>query len=328
MKKILKRILKIIICILIVIAVLLLIAFVYHRIMLKIENKYTGIENAPGILVDVNGHKMHVYTEGQGDKILVFMAGFGSTCPYIEFKPLYEKLSDKYRIVVVERAGYGYSEDTDVSRDMDTILDETRIALQLANITGKYILVPHSMSGIEAIYWVNKYPEEIEGICAIDISTCGYYQEAEKYNNMISNWESINKSSVIATKIGLHRLPFVYSALNKNGITNEEWKIQKAMFFKNASCNAVVNEGINIYSNSLVVDEDNISKEIPIITFISSQMQEVYMSNANINWQEILEKFTSKFENGKTVFVESSHMIHTDKPEFIAEKIVEFLENK
>lgn len=100
------------------------------------------------------------------------------------------------------------------------------------------------------------------------------------------------------------------------------------MFFKNALCNAVVNEGINMYSNSLVVDEDNISKEIPIITFISSQMQEVYMSNANINWQEILEKFTSKFENGKTVFVESSHMIHTDKPEFIAEKIVEFLENE
>lgn len=325
MKKVLKKIFKIIMYIILAIAILLGIVFIYHRIMLRVESKYTNIEKAPGIVVEVNGHKMHVYTEGTGDKTLVFMAGFGSTCPYIEFKPLYSKLSDKYSIVVIEKAGYGYSEDTEVSRDIETMLFENRTALKLANITGKYILVPHSISGTEAIYWLNMYPEEIEGICAIDISTSEYYNELESITDgAVSNWWNNNKSIVFATKIGLQRLPFVYNMLNKAGLTNEEWKIQKAMFFKNAYGNAVVNEGKTMWSNSLALNQDNLPKDIPVLTFVSSQMQNTYMSNANINWKKILEDFTSKFEKNETVFIDSSHMIHTDKPEVIAEKIIEF----
>ena len=79
--------------------------FVYNKIMLKLELRYTSPENAPGNIVYVNDHRMHVYTEGSGEKTLVFMAGFGETSPYIEFKPLYSKLSNKYRIVVIEKTG-------------------------------------------------------------------------------------------------------------------------------------------------------------------------------------------------------------------------------
>ena len=40
----------------------------------------------PGRMVDVAGHKMHVYSVGEGDKTLVLMAASGTVCPSLDFK--------------------------------------------------------------------------------------------------------------------------------------------------------------------------------------------------------------------------------------------------
>ena len=52
------------------------------------------------------------------------------------------------------------SQMVDEQRDIDTMLSETRMALEKAGIEGPYVLCPHSMSGLEALYWAQKYPEE------------------------------------------------------------------------------------------------------------------------------------------------------------------------
>lgn len=55
-------------------------------------------------MVEVNDHNMHIYVEGQGDTTLVFMSGGGGTSsPMLDFKSLYSLLSDKYRVIVVEK---------------------------------------------------------------------------------------------------------------------------------------------------------------------------------------------------------------------------------
>jgi hypothetical protein len=46
-----------------------------------------------GELVEVNGHNMSVYTEGDGDKTFVFMSGSGTCSPILDFKSLYSLLS-------------------------------------------------------------------------------------------------------------------------------------------------------------------------------------------------------------------------------------------
>lgn len=58
------------------------------------------------------------------------MSGGGTCFPVLDFKSLYSLLSDEYKIVVVEKAG----------------------------LQAPYILFPHSMSGIEALYWAQQYP--------------------------------------------------------------------------------------------------------------------------------------------------------------------------
>ena len=146
---------------LIITITLLLIFVLFHQIMLKSEEP---LRTPLGQLVEVDGHKMSVYAEGSGDKTLVFLSGSETPSPILDFKSLYSLLSDTHKIVVVERFGYGFSDVVDTPRDIDTVLGETRAALVAAGVNGPYVLCPHSMSGLEALYWAQQYPEEVEAI--------------------------------------------------------------------------------------------------------------------------------------------------------------------
>ena len=42
-----------------------------------------------------------------------------------------------------------------------------------------YILVPHSFSGIETLYWAQTYPEEIKAICGLDPAVPEYQEVAK-----------------------------------------------------------------------------------------------------------------------------------------------------
>ncbi len=73
-------------------------------------------------------------------------------------------MSDEYKIAVVEKFGYGFSDVVDKSRDIDSVLEDTRATLNAAGLHAPYVLCPHSMSGLEALYRAQKYPEEVTAI--------------------------------------------------------------------------------------------------------------------------------------------------------------------
>ena len=130
--------------------VLLLASFTYHRLALQREK----VSLKPmGQMVSVNGHDMSIFVKGEGAQILVFLSGAGTASPILDFKDLYDGLSKQYKIVVVERVGYGYSEDTSKSRDVSEVLLETRQALARAHVSGPYIILSHSMASLETLLW-------------------------------------------------------------------------------------------------------------------------------------------------------------------------------
>ena len=122
-----------------------------------------------GIKVEVNGTSLNVYTEGNGDVTIVFMAGNGVTCPVFEYKPLYHRMSTKYRVAVIEKAGYGFSGSAKTPRTIENLVEEDREALKKAGIQPPYVLAAHSYSGFETVYWANTYPDEVKAVLSIDM---------------------------------------------------------------------------------------------------------------------------------------------------------------
>ncbi len=132
------------------------------------------------MMVSVNGPQMHVYSQGAGDLVLVFIVGSGARSPALNFELLYDPLSDEYRIAVIERSGYGWSETGSTPREMDTLLSENRKALELAGITPPYVIFAHSMGALEAIAWANQFPHEVLAIIGLDPAVPETYRYLQK----------------------------------------------------------------------------------------------------------------------------------------------------
>ena len=292
---------------------ILLIFVLFHQIMLKVEEPL----RAPlGQLVEVDGHKMSVYTEGTGDKTLVFLSGSDTPSPILDFKSLFSLLSDEYRIVVVERFGYGFSDIVDKPRDIATVLSETRAALAAADIGGPYVLCPHSMSGLEALYWAQQYPEEVEAIVGLDMAVPDAYENFK--NNVF-----MNAASQFNAKTGIIRLLPLLNELDcvKHGtLTEEEKKIAHALQYKNFSNRTTINELKYVSENATIVGAGEIP-QVPMLLFISNDTSTTELTDA-------AQRYANTVEKAKVIQLDCPHYVHDYEYNRISKEIKAFLQER
>ena len=315
MKRKLKMVLKVILTILTVLCVLLLAAFINHRI--KIKNEASLLEPM-GQLVEVDGKNMCIYTEGEGEETIVFLSGGGTPSPILDFKTLYSQLTNEYTIAVVEKFGYGFSDDHDRSRDIDTILEDTRTALSKAGLQAPYVLCPHSLSGLEAIYWAQKYPDEVSAIIGLDMAAPEYYTDLNISTNVL-------KLDQVLCEMGLARLiSESVNILYKNSeLTENELSIIKALYSRRCVSDAVVNEGEICKENAKIIRDGTMLK-IPVLMFISNGEGINYDKKA---WLETSVSYAENLENGEYIQLDCPHYVHNFEYKKIVEEMKLFLEN-
>ncbi|HHT24633.1 MAG TPA: alpha/beta hydrolase [Clostridiaceae bacterium] len=312
-----KKIKKVILIILGILIISLCLIYINHRIQLKKESE---LLMPPGQLVEVDGHNMSIYSEGTGDQTLIFMSGGGTCSPIFDFKSLYSLLNDKYRVVVVEKFGYGFSDIVDQERDISSILDNTRTALKSAGIEAPYILCPHSMSGIEALYWAQQYPEEISAIIGLDMSVPQAY---ENYKVKLP----LLKLAGFAANIGITRIipGLAESDAIKHGtLTDEEKEIYRAIFYNRTATPTMINEAANIKENARIVAVNEVP-QIPILLFTSDGDGTGYEKET---WQNFQRNYVEKVEGGIIIELDCPHYVHDYEYELISKKIIEFISNK
>ena len=302
------------------VVLLLLSSFIYNKYQIRSEAKEYS---PPGELVQINNNQMHVYSEGKGNRTLVFMAGHGTSCPTIDFKPLWMRMSEEYRIVVVEKAGYGWSETSSSSRDIDTMLEETRKALNLSGEDGPYILVPHSMSGLEAIYWAQKYPDEVEAIIGLDPAIPDIYLNSSSELSKKSNLYFM----YLISRIGLSRfmdkieLENNFSILKSEELSKEDKEKFIAIFHKSSVTKNMLNEVNCIQENAKKVNSNGVPVDTPMYFFISDASDIMFS-----NWKEELSKYVSNVKIGKFRSLDVGHYIHYEKSDIIAQEAKAFLQ--
>lgn len=306
-------------------AVFLLTCAINNQIQFKKEAR---ILIPPGKIVEVNGHKMHVYSEGKGDVTCVFMAGSGIVGSELEFKGLYKKISDEYRIAVVDRAGYGFSEVADDKRDIDTILEETRKALALAGEKAPYVLFPHSVSGVEAIYWAQKYPEEVKAIIGLDIGLPDLYVEhgIKKSDRFAMDVQAfLFKSGVLrlAPSVALNA-----KVLEGDFLSEKEKDVYKALTYKSLLSKNVLGEYKAIEANSRKSLALKLPAKTPIRIFLAVSSEAAEQRPDFVEQRtKYYEDYVAKFDDGKVISVRGNHCIYLYVPETIAKESKAFIKS-
>ena len=265
-----------------------------------------------GDLTIVCNHKIHIYKSGDaGNPALVFLAGSGTVAPVYDFKVLYEKLSDNFRIVVIEKFGYGYSDIYEADCHIDSLVSIERQALENTGEKGPFILVPHSMGGLEAIRWKQKYPDEVKAIIGIDMAT------PLTYNSWTA--EDVEKRMRLMKTAAKFRLANILCQINNRTLTHEEIKQHKLLRKRNAFNICYINEADEVLSNSRIVSSDEYIK-CPALLFSSNGKQ------TSEHWVENQSDFASIL-GAELVCFDCGHYIHHYKSDEMSEMIIRFVKN-
>ena len=299
------------------IIIFLLAVYINHRIQLNKESK---LLTPLGQIIDVDGHNMSIYTEGTGSMTIVFISGGGTCSPILDFKSLYSLLSDEYKVVVVEKFGYGFSDVVNKERDISSILEDTRTALKSAGIEAPYILCPHSMSGIEALYWAQQYPEEVSAIVGLDMAVPKAYED---YNINIP----MLKLSQFAANVGITRiLPGVAEsdAIKYGTLSDEEKEVYRAIFYSRTATTTMMNEVSSIKENAKIVEVGGIP-QVPMLLFVSNGMGTGWDKET---WRSYQLKYVESVENGIVIEMDCPHYVHDYQYEKMSEEIINFISNQ
>ena len=287
--------------------------FVFHQFSLRNESK---LLTPIGKQVTVNGHQMNVYIKGEGSETIVFLSGAGIASPILDFKNLTDSLSKKYKVVVVERAGYGFSEDSDQSRDVMTVLSETRQALSQAEVSGPYVIVSHSMASLESLAWQEKYPDEVKALVGLDWALPASYEDLKDNQALltVAYWSS---------KIGLLRY-FPESFYIKNPtLTETERQQYKLLAYKQLMSQAMLHESRLAKENAKKVPS-SINPKIPALLLVSNGEGTTFSQS---EWQRYAERFASDQSNVQVVYMDAPHDLYHYQSDAIVSRIKEFLEN-
>ena len=263
-----------------------------------------------GEFVTINGHKIHVYRTGNvnGPK-LVFMSGSSTVSPVFDFKLLYQKLSKDFRIIVVEKFGYGYSDICEAACDIDSLVSVQKQALDMLNEKGPYILLPHSMGGIEAIRWTQLYPDDVKALIGIDMTSPISY----------SRWTDadINKRKKLLTTLKKLRLYKLSTVSYNDSLTAAEKEQLKLLQKRNAFNECYGREAEHVIKNAAIVGEAGY-KEIPTLLFCSNGKQTFK------NWIEDQKEF-ARIMNAALISYDCGHYIHHYKSEEMSHEIEAFI---
>ncbi len=281
-----------------------------------------------GTKIQVGKGKINVYSEGNGDSTIVMLSGAGVSSPVLEYRPLYRRMSDKYKIAVIEKSGYGLTESTGTVRTVENMVNESREALRGADIKPPYILMAHSYSGFEAIYWANTYPDEIIAVISVDMglpetaAEMGKVLTPEKVEANIRStrklYARIRKRGFL-TKLFRNKLENVSGLMTADYLTDDEKKLYEELFYRNLGNDDIFAENRALVSNGEAAGKTGKLK-VPAYFYISDMKVPVKQGSWRDNAVRYAESIGAEYK-----LTDKGHLMYTKIPEQMAEDFKEFL---
>ena len=149
---------------------------------------------APGQRIDIGGRRINMHCAGAGSPTVVLMAGlFSWSVVWYKTQPV---IAQKTRVCAFDRAAYGFSDPASRPQTISEVVEDLHKALQAGSIAGPYVLVAHSLGGVEARVYAQRWPQEVVGMVLVDTSPAAEglidenqpdFDEAEARENYVAS---------------------------------------------------------------------------------------------------------------------------------------------
>ncbi|SFE63453.1 Pimeloyl-ACP methyl ester carboxylesterase [Actinopolyspora alba] len=137
----------------------------YQELMQRRDREWS---HPPGELVEVNGHLLHLRTEGMREHGPTVVFENGMTCPSQEWEWIAPRIAEHTGTLRYDRPGNGFSDPTPHPRTADRMVAELETAIELSGAPGPYILVGHSFGGLLVRHFAHRNPGRTAGVVLVD----------------------------------------------------------------------------------------------------------------------------------------------------------------
>jgi pimeloyl-ACP methyl ester carboxylesterase len=124
------------------------------------------MHSAPGQLIDVGGHRLHLNCAGTGRPTVILESGLGEAGAY--WGLISSAVARDTRVCVYDRAGRGRSDPAPVPQDGFAVARDLHVLLERGLVPGPFVLVGHSSGAQYVRIFAGRYPEQVAGMILLD----------------------------------------------------------------------------------------------------------------------------------------------------------------
>jgi pimeloyl-ACP methyl ester carboxylesterase len=119
-----------------------------------------------GRSVDIGGRHLNLYCSGEGSPAVIFDTGNGG--PRYAWSGIQPDIAKLTRACWFDRAGEGWSDTGPFPRTSMTMSSDLHELLHRAGVPAPYVLVGHSLGGMNARVYNGMYPTDVAGAVLVD----------------------------------------------------------------------------------------------------------------------------------------------------------------
>jgi len=145
----------------------------------------------PGRLVDIGGRSLHIRCVGPatGGPTVILSAGAGDYSN--RWTAVQDLLVPRIRSCAYDSAGLGWSEPGPTPRTLQQEVFELHALLEKAKVPGPFVLVGHSLGGLTARLYADRYSAAVMGVVLVD----ALHEDSVQFSLRINQWARIRELS-------------------------------------------------------------------------------------------------------------------------------------
>lgn len=257
----------------------------------------------PGQLVDVGGHRLHVWCTGTGAPTVVLESGLGGTTADWGF--VQPEISRFTRVCSYDRAGMGYSDPGPSPRTARRIAEELGNLIDRGGLGRPIVLVAASSGGFDVRVFASDHTDRVAGLILIDASHEDQTHEVPR----LAPWVPLLSS------IGIFRLLDISFGPSPTLLSPSVQRFVAATRFRAAGYQAAADEIIHIRESASEVRSSRRKLPIPVVVVTGGR-------GADATWRELQRDQVTLSEHGCQIIAEESgHLVQLAQPEIVVNAV-------
>ena len=287
--------------------------------------------------VSVGGNDIAAYVTGSGSRTVVMLRGDSEPCPTMGYRPLADVLSEKYRVVVIDFPGQGFSGPAVTERTADNIAQELRAALHELGEDGEAVLVADGISGIYALSYIEKYPDKVSALIGVDAYVPGLsrylagepYSSDEEYTWALQrNARSNELIFRIMSFTGFSRFELsTVDYLFDRGVMSKYTKEIQEMYMRCYYNSAAADEKGRMHQNCLSAADAKLPPDMPALFLIDTDSRkafERFNRDESITAEDVCGTVITDKSRQKIMMIDNRYVIYYN-PRAVGDVIDDFL---